>query len=227
MFLCPPQTTGRTSETRLLLLLPALPPRPPLCWRSAGRATSQRSLQASFMDLPQLVKPPTRLTTSTALNPENMPPRTPRAACCSRPSSASWSEVDPLRSSPGLGAIHRLRGPQTTPRSHRWCTGQSSTQGSTRIRLDPGTASRRIHLVAGRRSATHPPTPLVRTGKFQSYGGPRQEVCPREVHQVLATKRGPAPWGGWGPCPAVCWTCSTPSLCPSLTPTWSLYRPYR
>lgn len=142
------QTTGRTRET-LLLLLSALPPHQTLYWRSGGRATSQRSLQASFMDLPQPARPLIRLTTSTAPNLANMPLQTSRAVCCKPRSLASWSEEGPHRSSPGQGASHCLRGPPTTPKSLRWCTGLSSTPGSTRIRLDPRTARRWILLVAG------------------------------------------------------------------------------
>lgn len=222
MFLCVSslQTTGHTSKIRLLLLPSALPPHPRLCWRSAGRATSQRSLQASFMDRPQLVKPLIRLTIFTAPNPANMPLRTSRAVCCRPRSSASWSEGDPLRSSPGQGASRCLWRLPTTPRSHRWCTGLSSILGSTRTRPIPGTVNSWSHLVGGLRWVAHPHPILVKTEEFQSYVGSRQEVCPRAAHRVLATKRGLAPWGGWGPCPAVFWTCSCPSLCPSLIPTW-------
>lgn len=143
------QTTGRTSETRLLLPLSAPPPPPTLCWMIAGRVTSQKSLQASFMDLPRLVKPQKRLTTSITPNPANMPLQTSRAACCRPRSSASWSEEDPHRSSLGQGASRRLSRLPSTPTSHRWCTALSSTQGSTRTRPDPETASRWIQLVAG------------------------------------------------------------------------------
>lgn len=167
------QTTGCTSETRLLLLPCALPPHPTLFWRSGGRATSQRSLQASFMDLPRLVKPLIRLTIFTTPNPENMPLQTSRAACCRPRSSASWSEEDPLRSSPGPAASRHLSRSPATPRSHRWCTGLSSTLESTRTRPDPRTASSWIHLVAGLHWAAHPLPTQVKTGKFQSYGGSR------------------------------------------------------
>lgn len=217
------QTTGHISETLLLLLhLSALPPSQTLSWRSTGRATSQRSLLVSFMDLPQLVKPLTHFITSIVPNSLNILLEMTRATCCRPQSSILWLVEELLRSSLAQGAFCLLRDKPATLKSPRWCTGPSSTPGSTRTRSKLGTMIKWIHLVDGPRWATYPLVPLGKTEKFQSWKVFTQEVFPKTVHLGLATKKELAPWGGWDPCHVVCWTCSCLSLCPSQILTWCL-----